>query len=233
MQLVNRVSLGAGGRSSVANITATIFGSTGLVGRCLVNHLGKMGYQLVIPYRNEENIKHLKPMGDLGQLDFQEFNIYDKQSLRNCVQGTDVVFNLLGRDYPTFNYNLEQSNAHSAANIAHVCALEKVPHLIHLSHICAEQDSTSEYYRSKYHGEVEVKKYFPNATIVRCSHIYGYFDRFLIYYAIMSRYGTFFPVYSPNSTRYPVSVMDVCEGLSRVVSSMGKTYDFLGYFLSN
>ena len=55
-------------RSSVTGHTATVFGCTGFLGRYLVNRLAQKGTQVVVPYRDEEEMRHLKVMGDLGQV---------------------------------------------------------------------------------------------------------------------------------------------------------------------
>ena len=73
-------------RTSTGQI-ATVFGYTGFLGRYLVHKLGegyckallsqhrlprrltaKQGTQVVIPYRDEDEKRHLKVMGDLGQI---------------------------------------------------------------------------------------------------------------------------------------------------------------------
>ncbi|KAI2563880.1 NADH:ubiquinone oxidoreductase subunit A9, partial [Homo sapiens] len=83
---------GKGGRSSVSGIVATVFGATGFLGRYVVNHLGRMGSQVIIPYRCDKyDIMHLRPMGDLGQLLFLEWDARDKDSIRRVVQHSNVV----------------------------------------------------------------------------------------------------------------------------------------------
>lgn len=62
---------GSGGRSSFSGLVVTVFGATGFVGRYVVNRLGKMGSQIVVPYRGDEHDhRHLRLMGDLGQVVF-------------------------------------------------------------------------------------------------------------------------------------------------------------------
>ena len=52
---------GPGGRSSVSGLVATVFGPTGFLGRYTVNKLGKMGSQVVVPYRGDfHDTRHLK-----------------------------------------------------------------------------------------------------------------------------------------------------------------------------
>ncbi len=62
---------GKGGRSSFSGVVATVFGAPGFVGRYVVNKLGRVGSQVVVPYRGDEaDYRHLRPMGDLGQILF-------------------------------------------------------------------------------------------------------------------------------------------------------------------
>ena len=46
----------------------TVFGATGFLGRYIVSKLARSGSQIVIPYRNEDEKRHLKQLGDLGQV---------------------------------------------------------------------------------------------------------------------------------------------------------------------
>ena len=62
---------GTGGRSSFSGVVATVFGATGFIGRYVVNRLGRMGSQVIVPYRGDEHdYRHLRPMGDIGQVVF-------------------------------------------------------------------------------------------------------------------------------------------------------------------
>jgi NAD(P)-dependent dehydrogenase (short-subunit alcohol dehydrogenase family) len=65
------VKRGSGGRSSFSGVVATVFGATGFLGRYIVNRLGRVGSQVIVPFRGDEHdYRHLRPMGDLGQLVF-------------------------------------------------------------------------------------------------------------------------------------------------------------------
>jgi len=60
---------GLGGRSSNSGITATVFGAYGFVGRYFINELGACGSRVYVPFRGcEMEVRHLKPMFDLGQV---------------------------------------------------------------------------------------------------------------------------------------------------------------------
>jgi NADH dehydrogenase (ubiquinone) 1 alpha subcomplex subunit 9 len=60
----DRIAVGGGGRASKTGIVATVFGATGQLGRYVVNHLGRCGTQVVVPFRGDENSpRHLKVRG--------------------------------------------------------------------------------------------------------------------------------------------------------------------------
>lgn len=48
-----------------------------------------------------------------------------------------------------------------------------------MSHLNANLDSPSRFYRSRARGELAVREVFPDATIVRAATMFGHEDRFL------------------------------------------------------
>ena len=56
-------------QSAVSGVIATIFGSTGFLGRYVVGAVAEQGAQIIVPYRGTENcFRHLRVLGDLGQV---------------------------------------------------------------------------------------------------------------------------------------------------------------------
>lgn len=90
-----------GGRSSVSGHVATVFGCTGFLGRYLVDKLGQRGTQVIVPYRDEDEKRHLKPLGDLGQIVPLEWDLKNDEQIYECLRHSDVVYNLVGRNYET------------------------------------------------------------------------------------------------------------------------------------
>ncbi|KAM6162688.1 LOW QUALITY PROTEIN: NADH dehydrogenase [ubiquinone] 1 alpha subcomplex subunit 9, mitochondrial-like [Erethizon dorsatum] len=170
---------GRGGRFSVSGVVATVFGATRFLGRYVVNHLGWMGSQVILPYRCDSyDIMHLRPMGDLGQIILLEWDARDQDSIRRAVQHSSVVINLVGRDWETTNFNFEDVFVKIPQAIAQACKEAGVEKLIHVSHLYADSKSSSRYLRNKAVGE-EVRDTFPEATIIRPLDIFGKEDRFL------------------------------------------------------
>merc|ERR1711860_66524 len=64
---------GTGGRSSFSGRVVTVFGATGFLGRYVVNRLGKIGSQIIVPWRGDNQVvMNLRPSADLGQMLFHE-----------------------------------------------------------------------------------------------------------------------------------------------------------------
>uniref|UniRef100_I3M818 NADH dehydrogenase [ubiquinone] 1 alpha subcomplex subunit 9, mitochondrial n=1 Tax=Ictidomys tridecemlineatus TaxID=43179 RepID=I3M818_ICTTR len=181
---------GKGGRSSVSGVVATVFGATGFLGRYVVNHLGRMGSQVIIPYRCDPyDVMHLRPMGDLGQIIFLEWNGRDKDSIRRAVEHSNVVINLVGRDWETRNFDFEDVFVKIPQTIAQISKEAGVEKFIHVSHLNANIRSSSRYLRNKAVGENEVRNAFPEATIIKPSDIFGREDRFLNHFANIRWFG--------------------------------------------
>jgi NADH dehydrogenase (ubiquinone) 1 alpha subcomplex subunit 9 len=139
----------AGGRSSLGGYTATVFGATGFLGRYIVNRLARRGCQVIVPYREEMAKRHLKPTGDLGRVVFMEWDARNTQSIEESVRHSDIVFNLVGRNYPTKRFSLMEANVESTERIAEAVAKYDVDRFIHVSSYNADANSPSEFFRAK------------------------------------------------------------------------------------
>lgn len=180
---------GTGGRSSFNGIVATVFGATGFTGRYVCNRLGKIGTQLIIPYRADhyEAIR-LRLCGDLGQVLFQPYNLRDEEAIAKAVRYSNVVINLVGRDWETKNFKYDDVHVTGARNIARIAKEAGVKKFIHVSALNAAEHPEphvlpqgSKFLRSKWLGEQAVREEFPEAIIFRPSDVYGQEDRFLRY----------------------------------------------------
>ncbi|XP_070309251.1 NADH dehydrogenase [ubiquinone] 1 alpha subcomplex subunit 9, mitochondrial isoform X2 [Odocoileus virginianus] len=224
---------GKGGRSSVSGIVATVFGATGFLGRYVVNHLGRMGSQVIVPYRCEPyDTMHLRPMGDLGQIIFMDWNGRDKDSIRRAVEHSSVVINLVGREWETKNFDFEDVFVKIPQAIAQVSKEAGVEKFIHISHLNADIKSSSKYLRNKAVGEKEVRETFPEATIIKPSDIFGREDRFLNYFANIRWFGGV-PLISlgKKTVKQPVYIVDVTKGIINAIKdpdARGKTFAFVG-----
>lgn len=203
-----------GGRQSVSGITATVFGGNGFVGRYVVNRLGKIGSQVVCPYRGDGmNVRYLKLMGDLGQIVPLPVDFTDEASVREACDRSNVVINLIGNQHKTVNYSYHDTNVKCTYRLAKIAAESgNVKKFIHLSCLGADHDSPSEQLRTKAEGEDVVRDFFPNATIIRSAPIFGCEDNFLNRYAALANASPVIPVVNGGENWIqPVYVQDVAQ----------------------
>lgn len=64
-------------------------------------NVARVGCNVVVPYREEMAKRHLKVTGDLGRVTFIEYDLRNTESIEEAVRHSDIVYNLVGRTYPT------------------------------------------------------------------------------------------------------------------------------------
>lgn len=80
-----------------SGITATVFGSTGFLGRYVVSEVAQMGSRMMLPTRcDDADRTHLKVMGDLGQMNFIDFDARSPEDIAKAIKGSNVVINMIG-----------------------------------------------------------------------------------------------------------------------------------------
>ncbi|KAI4490313.1 hypothetical protein M0802_010690 [Mischocyttarus mexicanus] len=241
---------GTGGRSSFNGIVCTVFGNTGFLGRYVCNRLGKIGtqachtyvYSLILPHRSDFYfVRHLRLCGDLGQVLFHPFDLRDEEAIHKCVKYSNVVINLIGRDWPTKNFGYEDVHIEGARRLARISKEAGVERFIHVSSLNVSPNPKpvvlkegSEFLKAKWQGECAVKEEFPEATIIRPATIFGMQDRFLTFYSERKNQLFSLPVLwkkGEQTEKQPVHVSDVAAGIIAIVqnpSTAGKTYQFVG-----
>jgi uncharacterized protein YbjT (DUF2867 family) len=196
----------------------------------------KIGSQVVVPYRGDElDFRHLKVSGDLGQVVPAFYAVRDADRVRRLVASSDIVVNLIGRDYETRNFSFEAVHVDAAQTVARACREAGVTRLVHVSAAGAATDSPSRYLKSKALGEAAVRAEYPGATVVRPGWMFGHEDRLfnrIAYLHLMPTIPGDPILHQGEAKRRPVYVSDVAEGIvraSRTLEAAGKTYEFVGY----
>ena len=82
--------------ANIQNLTITLFGGTGFVGRHLVKELCKEDCRLQIPTRSPAKSYFLQPLGDVGQIVPIKCDFSKKEDIRNAIENADIVINLIG-----------------------------------------------------------------------------------------------------------------------------------------
>ncbi|KAJ2471393.1 Protein-lysine N-methyltransferase efm5, partial [Coemansia sp. RSA 2320] len=221
------VGRGTYGRQSWNGQTATVFGCSGFLGRYVVARLAREGTKVIVPYRGiTENIRHLRPTGDLGMVIPMEFDLRNAKQIEECVRYSDVVINLIGRNYETKNFSFESVHIEGAQRIADVSREAGVSRLIHVSNLGARTNAHSEALVSKAFGEQRVREHFPGANIVRLATMYGYEDELL---NNIGRFKHFYlTVNGAQQKLRPVCVSDAAHAIGTIrdnEDTVGQTFE--------
>ncbi|WPK23054.1 hypothetical protein PUMCH_000278 [Australozyma saopauloensis] len=222
------LSVGQGGRSSRTGYTATVFGASGFLGRYLTSKLARHGTSVVVPFRDDMKKRFLKVTGDLGVVNFVEFDARNLDSIAESVAHSDIVFNLIGADYATKNFLMADANIGITERITNAVKEAGNARYVYVSSYNANAASDSIYYATKGIAENLVRDIIPDSTIVRPSPMYGREDNLLNYL------GPKLKMWTPNKNAkeiYPVHVLDVARALEKIGfddSTVGQTYELFG-----
>uniref|UniRef100_C1C376 NADH dehydrogenase [ubiquinone] 1 alpha subcomplex subunit 9, mitochondrial n=1 Tax=Caligus clemensi TaxID=344056 RepID=C1C376_CALCM len=236
---------GPGYRSSFSGTVASVFGATGLVGTVVCNRLGKIGSQIVIPYRGDHyNYLPFKMCGDLGQVLFTPYHLKDDESILKAMKYSDVVINAVGREWETKNFKYEDINIHGPQRLARLAKEAGVQRFVHISSINAREKPDkaiipggSRWLKTKWQGENAVLEAFPDATIFRASEIYGNQDSFICHYASEARMSSIqskgLPLWKKgeHTVKAPIHVGDLVSGIMAALaddSTKGVTFEAYG-----
>lgn len=232
----------------------TVFGGSGFLGRSLVKRLVGAGFRVRVAVRHTEAALFLKIIGDTGQVVPWPADITKADQVAAAVDGADMVVNLVGILFKTRRQGFADIHQIGAETVATAARAAGVKRLVHVSAIGAEEDSPSQYGRSKAAGVEAVKAAFPGASIVRPSVIFGTDDNFFNLFAGLARLTWVLPVfgcplepkiklfpegglvdidlYGDGGTRMqPVYVGDVAEAIANILAdpaTAGQTYDLGG-----
>ncbi len=214
----------------MAQQLVTIFGGAGFVGTTLVEHLAKTGVRIRVAVRRPNSSMHVKPLGDVGQVQVVQANLRDEDSVRAAIRGSDAVINLVGILYETGAQKFNAVHGKGAETVARVSAELGVTSLVHMSAIGADEESPALYAQSKALGEKLVKAVFPDATIIRPSVVFGTGDGLFNRFAQAASL-PLLPVFSGDTKFQPVYVGDVVKVIIRALSDskmQGETYELGG-----
>ena len=210
-----------------------MFGSSGFLGRYVVNHIGKSGSKMILPNRcSEIHRQHLKVMGDLGQIVHLDYSIRDADAIKYAVERSNVVVNMVGREWETRNFSFEDVHVEFPAKLAEICKEVGVERLVHVSALGASPTNPSAYYQTKAAGDEAVRSAFPDATIVKPAKLIGTEDRLLNVFAEHTCKFPLAPLVDDGECKHqPVFVDDVALAIQAIVedpNTAGMTFELAG-----
>ena len=187
----------------------TVFGGGGFLGRYVAQALLGQGARLRIAGRNANSANHIKPLGNLGQVQLMAADIRKPASVQRAVLDADAVVNLVG----SFA-DMDAVQNMGAGIVAQAAADAGVGALVHISAIGADAHSDAEYGQSKAGGEAAVHAAFPAAVILRPSIVFGREDQFINRFAGLIRMLPVVPVIGATTKFQPVFAGDVAKAVA-------------------
>ena len=196
----------------------TLIGGSGFFGAHIAQALLERGARVRIASRNPERAFKLKPLANLGQLQFARCDATQPDSIRTVMQGSDMAVYMVG----AFKGNLRALHATGAGVAAEEAARIGASAFVHVTAIGADPESEIAYAATKGRGEELVREAFPKATILRPSILFGTDDEFVNMLAGMISNLPALPVFGPDAELQLLHVDDAADAVAAALEDPGK-----------
>ena len=209
-----------------------IFGASGQIGRTLIRKLTQKNFKVTAVTRNlHQNGYVLKTQANSGYLDIVETNIFDLHKIDELIKKADICVNLIGILFEKGSNNFNNIHEKFPSMISNLCQKHKISKFIHLSALGIENAKDSRYALSKIKGEIEVRKNFKDAIILKPSIIYSVDDNFTTMLMSLLNLSPIFPLYYGGKTKFmPLHCVDICNLIFDLIEndSEEKTIECIG-----
>lgn len=213
---------------NLAGKLVVLLGGSGFFGAHVAQELLARGARLRIVSRHPEQAWKLKPLANLGQMQFVRADLTQTARLPQLVAGADAVVNLVG----AFAGNLDLLHVRAPGALAAAAQAGGVQAFVHVSANGADAHSPVDYARTKAEGEAAVLAAFPTATILRPSVIFAPDDNFINLFAGLIAALPVLPVFGPEAKFQPVFVDDAAAAVANALADPGKlggkTFELVG-----
>ena len=198
-----------------------IFGASGQIGRHLIRKLTKNNYRVTAVTRNLHQKGYiLKTQANAGYIDVVEANIFDEKKLRDLISKTDICINLIGILFEKKRSTFKNIHIIFPTLISKICKEYNLQQFVHLSALGIDEAKESNYAKSKLNAEINIKKNFSNATILRPSVVYSVDDNFTTKFMTLLSRLPIFPLYYKGNTKFmPIHCSDLTEIIYKVISN--------------
>lgn len=205
-----------------------LIGGGGFFGSHVAQQLLACGARLRIANRHPEAAFKLKPLANLGQIQFARCDVTRPESIRTAMHGADAAVYLVG----ALSGNLEALHVTGPAIAAAAARDGGAQAFAHVSAIGADAASDVYYAQTKAEGEEAVRAAFPAATVLRPSVLFGEDDEFINVFARHIAALPVMPVFGPDARLQPLWVDDAARAVVTALADPGrhggKIYEIAG-----
>lgn len=215
-------------RGALDGKLVVLIGGSGFFGTHIAQELLTCGARLRVASRHPERAFKLKPLGNLGQIQFARCDVTNPDSLRAAMAGADAAVYLVG----AFSGNLAALQADGAGRAAEAAKEAGAASFVYISALGADAESETAYARTKAEGEQAVLAAFPKATVLRPSVLFGEDDKFVNMFASLISALPIMPIFGADKPMQPLWVDDAAQAVSNALADPGthggKTYEIAG-----
>jgi uncharacterized protein YbjT (DUF2867 family) len=194
-----------------------LMGGNGFLGSHVAEALLARGARLRIAARNPGKAWALKPLANLGQIQFARCDVANRGSLERALAGADAVVNCVG----SFSGNLMRLMGDAPGWMAEIARDHGAAAFVHVSAIVPDQHEGNRYAAAKRAGEAKVLAAFPTATILRPSLLFGQGGGITSLFAPLIARFPVLPVFGAEARVQPAYVNDVAEAAARSLDRPG------------
>jgi NADH dehydrogenase len=196
-----------------------------------VRALAKRGWRIRVAVRRPDLAGHLQPLGVVGQIHAVQANLRYPGSVARAAEGSNAIVNLVGILHQSGAQRFDAVQAEGAAAVAQAAKAEGA-RLIQMSALGADENSDSNYARTKALGEQAAFAGKRDAVVFRSSVVFGPEDDLFNRFASLARMSPVLPLIGGGKTKFqPVFVGDVAEAIAKAVEgdvAGGETYELGG-----
>ena len=204
-----------------------VAGGTGFVGTHLIGELRSNGHSVV-------TLTHERSRGGEQGIDVVRGDVLERSSVTAAMKGCEAAINLVGiiREFAGKGITFQRLHVEATRNMVAVAKEAGIRRYLQMSALGTRKDAVSDYHKSKYLAEEEVRESGLEWTIFRPSLVFGPKDLFINMLADQLRKFPLIPVIGDGSYRMqPIHVDDVAccfvQALERP-ETVGQVYDLCG-----
>ncbi len=203
-------------------------GGGGFLGSHIAQDLLARGARLRIVERRPDKAFRLRPLGNVGRMQFQRCDVSNRASVERALESVDAVVNCVG----SFEGNLRRVMGEAPGWMAEAAQAGGARAFVHISAIVPESHEGNGYATAKRLGEERVRAAFPEATILRPSLLFGQGGGVIELFAPLIARLPVLPVFGAEAKVQPAYAGDIGEAAALALEDParfgGKIFELAG-----